>query len=141
MFSVRLPTTLTAAATAATAAGLVLRLVDLERTTAHVLTIQVLNGTRCIGAGHFHEAKAAWAACFAVIDQSNRIHRAMLLEQGTDTGLIGREGQVANVNLTHAKNLTNLGRLLRFEESDTHKLNSGANARCLLLETLRLCEP
>src|SRR5688572_15724000 len=41
--AVESPATRTAAATA-TAAGLVLRLVDLERTAAHVMAVQVLNG-------------------------------------------------------------------------------------------------
>ena len=99
-----LPATLTAAtatATTATAARFVLRFVDLERTTAHVLAVEVLDCSRRIGAWHFHEAEAAWATGFTIHDQGNRIDRAVLGEQGANRALIGGKGQIAHVNLAH----------------------------------------
>jgi hypothetical protein len=99
-----LPATLTAATTTTTAtaaARFILRFVDLERTTAHVLAVEVLNCSRRIGTRHFHEAEAAWTTGFTIHDQCNRIDRAVLGEQGADRALIGGEGQIAHVNLAH----------------------------------------
>jgi len=68
-----LPTTVAAAATttAATAAGFVLRFIDLERATAKVLAIQRLHRLLRVSARHFHEAEAARLARVAVIDQGD----------------------------------------------------------------------
>jgi hypothetical protein len=99
------PATLTAAATtttAATTAGLVLRLVDLQRATAHVLTVQVLDGTSRIGTGHFDEAEATGTTGFAIVDQRHGIDRAMLREQCADRRFVGGKGQIAHVNLAHS---------------------------------------
>ena len=85
-----LPATLTAAATTATA-GLVLRFVDLERTPAHVLAIEVLNRSRRIGTRHFHEAEAARSPGFAIHDQCNRIDRAVLAKTVSRTAFSSAE--------------------------------------------------
>ena len=77
--------------TAAATARLVLRLVDLERTTAHVLAVQALNGARRIGARHFHEAEAARTTGVAVHDQRYRLDRAVLREQRANRGLRRRK--------------------------------------------------
>jgi hypothetical protein len=63
-----LTTTVTAAATA-TAAGLVLGFVDLERATAEVLAVQRLHGLLGIGRRHFDEAETARTARLAIVHQ------------------------------------------------------------------------
>ncbi len=73
----RFPATLPPAPAAA-APGLVLRLVDFERTAIHVLTVQVLNGACSIGARHFDEPETARTARIAIVDQGNRINRTVL---------------------------------------------------------------
>jgi hypothetical protein len=97
-----IPTTAAAATTAATAAGrLVLRFIDAQWTTAHVLTIQVLDGACSIGTWHFDETETAWTAGITIIDQGNRFNSSVRFEQRTDSGFIGSKGQVAHVNLAH----------------------------------------
>jgi hypothetical protein len=91
-----------AATTAATAASrLVLRFIDAQWATAHVLTVQVLDGTGSIGTGHFDKAETAWTASITIIDQGNRFDSSVRFEQRTNSGFIGSKGQVAHVNLAH----------------------------------------
>src|SRR5688572_1915443 len=91
----------TAAAAATATLGLVLRLVDLQRTTAHVLTVQGLDRAGRVGTGHFDEAEATGAAGLAIVDQADGLDGAMLVEQGAHLGFIGAKGQVAHINLAH----------------------------------------
>jgi hypothetical protein len=51
--------TATRTSTAATSAGLVLGFVDAQLTATHIVTIQALNGTGCIGLAHFNEPESA----------------------------------------------------------------------------------
>src|SRR5688572_3877193 len=94
-------TTRTAAAATATAAGLVLRFIDLERASAHVLAVEILDGARCILARHFHEAEAARLSRVAILDQGDRLDRAVLREQRADGIFVGGKGQVAHIDLAH----------------------------------------
>src|SRR5690242_18922157 len=96
-------TVTTAAAIAATAGRFVLCFVDLKRTTAHILTVKALDGTGGIGTRHFNKTETAWAACFAIIDQTDRLNSAMLFKQGSNGSFIRRERQISNINLTHRK--------------------------------------
>jgi hypothetical protein len=68
----------TAAATAATLAFL--RFIDTQWATTHILAVQGLDGALRIAARHFHEAKAARTAGFAIVDQRNGLHCAVLFE-------------------------------------------------------------
>ena len=101
-------TTAAAATTAAT--GALLRLVDSQRTTAHVLAVQALNGARCISVRHFNEPKAAWPTGIPVIDQGNGFHFAVLFKQFTNRSVVRRKWQVAHINLSHLQSLTNKAR-------------------------------
>ena len=94
-----LTTTVAAAATttAATAAGFVLRFIDLERATAEVLAVQGLHGALRIGARHFHEAEAARLARVAVVHQRDLFDRAVGSEQGAHRIVGGAEGKISNV--------------------------------------------
>jgi hypothetical protein len=80
-------TTAAATATAATA-GALLRLIYLQRSPVDIVAIQGLHGTRSICASHFNEAEAAGPAGVAIIDQRNRLYRAMLFEQRAHRGLV-----------------------------------------------------
>jgi len=80
-------TTTTTAATA-TATGALLRLIYLQRSPVDIVAIQGLHGTRRICASHFNEAEAAGPAGVAIIDQRNRLYRAMLFEQRAHRGLV-----------------------------------------------------
>jgi hypothetical protein len=69
-----LPATLTAttaATTTAAAAWLILGFVDFERSSAHVLAIEILDRTGRIGAWHFDESEAARASGFTIHDHGN----------------------------------------------------------------------
>jgi hypothetical protein len=79
--------TTTAAATTATA-GALLRLIYLQRSPVDIVAIQGLHGTRSICASHFNEAEAAGPTGVAIIDQRNRLYRAMLFEQRAHRGLV-----------------------------------------------------
>jgi hypothetical protein len=95
-------TTATAATTATTAATLaLLRLIDAQRTAAHVLPIEGLDGALCVGTRHFHEAEATRTAGFTVVDQRNGLDGAMLFEQLADLRFIRRERQVSYIDLCH----------------------------------------
>jgi hypothetical protein len=87
----------TAAATAAT--GTFLRLIDAQGTAAHVFSVQCLNRTVASGAFHLHEAEAAWAAGFAIIDQRYRLDSTVLLEQRANLSLIRRKREVSYIDL------------------------------------------
>jgi hypothetical protein len=74
--------------TTATATGALLRLIYLQRSPVDIVTIQGLHGTRSICASHFNEAEAAGPTGVAIIDQRNRLYRAMLFEQRAHRGLV-----------------------------------------------------
>jgi hypothetical protein len=87
----------TATTTAATAAGFVLRFIDLERATAKVLAVQRLHGTLSVGARHFNETEAARLARITIIHQGDLFDRAVGSEQGAHR-IVGRgEGKISNV--------------------------------------------
>jgi hypothetical protein len=130
-----------ATTTAATAAGFVLRFVDLERTATHVLTIQVLNGARSIRTGHFDEAEATRTAGIAIVDQGNRLDRAMLFEQRANGGFVSREGKVAYVNLTHEKNLTNGLRLFLLRKREPQTKTAAMQVHVASVVEASQCEP
>jgi hypothetical protein len=96
-----------ATTTAATATRLVLSLIDAQRTAAHRVTVQRLNGASSIGLGHFHEPEATRATRLSVGRECNGLNRAMLREQRTDRSLIRRKREVANVNLRHDVSISN----------------------------------
>src|ERR1041384_5123154 len=64
-------------ATAAAAAGLVLRFIDLERAAIHFFAVQRLHGASGIGVVHFNEAETTGTARVTIVDQRNLLHRAM----------------------------------------------------------------
>src|SRR5687768_14261242 len=86
----------------ATAAGLVLRLIDPQRTTTHLLTVHVLDGAGRIGTRHFDKAETTRTTGFPIVDQRYGFDRAMLRKEGADRRFVGREGQVAHINLAHS---------------------------------------
>jgi hypothetical protein len=96
-----LPTTVAAAATAttttATAAGFVLRFVDLERATAKVLAVERLHRFLGVSARHFHEAEATGLARVAVVDEGDFVHVAVGREQRAHGVFSGAKGEVSNV--------------------------------------------
>lgn len=57
------------------------RLIYAQRPPTHLKAIQVLNGGLCFRRRHFYETEAAWATRFAIIDQLDGLHGAMLLEK------------------------------------------------------------
>jgi hypothetical protein len=89
------------AATTAAAALAFLRFVDAKRSTSHILTVQGLNRTLCISTRHFNEPKAARTASFAIVDQRNRLHCAVLLEQLANLSFVCGERQVTYIDLRH----------------------------------------
>jgi hypothetical protein len=74
------PTTAAATAarttTAAASAGLILRLIDAQRTTAHILAIEALDCARRIGLVHLDETETARTAAIAVDRQGNELDSA-----------------------------------------------------------------
>src|SRR5210317_1953398 len=95
--------TVAAAATAAavtaatTATGFVLRLVDLQRTTTHLLAVEGLLGRHRRVVVHLDEAEASGTAGLAVHDQRDRVNLAVGTERFADVIFGRRERQVANV--------------------------------------------
>ena len=94
----RLPATSAAAAGAALAGLPFLRFIHAQRTTAHILAIQLLDGFLSRTLIHFHESKPAWAAGFAVSDQFHRMHGAERLELGTNFLFGSGKGQIAHID-------------------------------------------
>jgi hypothetical protein len=78
-----------------------LSFIDSQRTAAHVFAVQGLNGALCIGAWHFHKAEATRTTGFAIIDQRNRLDRAVLLKQLANLGVVCRKRQVTHIDLRH----------------------------------------
>jgi hypothetical protein len=96
--------TATAAArtsTAATAAGLVLSLVDTQRTTAHVLAVQALNGAGRIGLVHLDKSEAARTTRIAIGRQGDGLNSTVLREQRADVRFARSKRQVSNIDLRH----------------------------------------
>ena len=98
----------TAARTATTAAAALtlLRFVDAQRTTAHVLAVQGLDGTLCVGARHFDEAEAARTAGFTIVDQRDLLHRTVRFEQRANIMFSCGKRQVANIDFRHTDKLS-----------------------------------
>jgi hypothetical protein len=89
----------TAAATAATLAFL--RFIDTQGATTHILAVQGLDGALRIAARHFHEAKAARTAGFAIVDQRNGLHCAVLFEERPYVAFGSVERQIPNIDFRH----------------------------------------
>ena len=90
--------------------GLGLRLVHLQRATAHLEAVEALDGAGGLGVrGHLDEAEATGLAGVAVVDQCDRVDRAVGCEQRADGGLVGRKREVTNVDLAHWKILSDGG--------------------------------
>jgi hypothetical protein len=100
-------TAATAARTAATAAAATaatlafLRFIDTQWATTHILAVQGLDGALRIAARHFHEAKAARTAGFAIVDQRNGLHCAVLFEERPYVAFGSVERQIPNIDFRH----------------------------------------
>jgi hypothetical protein len=94
-------TTGTTTAATATCARLVLGLIDSQRTAAHVLAIETLNGLGCIGLTHFHEPESAWPPGFPIGWQCNRFDGSELRKQRADFRICSRERKISNVYFRH----------------------------------------
>jgi hypothetical protein len=111
----------TAAATAATVAAIASattapaefrfrpRLVDDERASAHVRSVEFLDGRLCILFGlHFNEREAARAARGVVAHDAHRFNGARLPEQILELVLPSAEWEIPNEQLpTHVLSPTN----------------------------------
>src|SRR5690606_32706867 len=86
---------------AATIAGLVLGFVDPQGATVHRIAVERLDGARGISLRHFDETETAGAAGLPIGGQRDGLDRAVLREQRTHLGFIGRERQVAYIDLRH----------------------------------------
>src|SRR5690349_3730359 len=86
----------------AAAAWLVLSFIDLQRAPVHVVPVQILDCARRLGARHFHEAEAARLTGVAILDQGDRLDRAVLREQGANRLFARGKGQIAHVDFAHA---------------------------------------
>ena len=106
----RLPASAAATATASTAAGAattaaattaatltLLRFVDAQGTASHVLTVQRLDGTLCVRTRHFHEAEAAGAAGFAIVQDGDVGDGAMFREEIAKIIFSGLKGEITYV--------------------------------------------
>jgi hypothetical protein len=94
-------TATTAAARTATAGRTLLRLVHTKRTTAHVFTIQRLNGTSRIGTRHFDEPEATRTSGFAIVNKRDGFHGAVRFKQLAHLTFVCREWQVTHIDLCH----------------------------------------
>src|SRR5690606_22734934 len=65
-----------------------------------------LDGTGSVGAGHLHEPEAARTPGVPIVDEGHGLDSAVLREQFANSRFVCGEGQVAHVNLTHLKKLT-----------------------------------
>src|SRR5688572_6291025 len=86
-----------------------LRLVHLERTTVHLVAVQALDAAGGIGLRHLDEAEAARLTGVTIGDQGDRLDRPVLRKKRPDSRFVGGERQVAYVNLSHCKVLTDDG--------------------------------
>jgi hypothetical protein len=96
-------TTVSAATAAATAAGFVLRFIDLQRATAEVLAVEGLHGALRIGARHFHEAEAARLARVAIVHEGDFFNRSVRGEQGADRFVGRAEREISNIKFGQEK--------------------------------------
>jgi hypothetical protein len=94
-------TAATAAAATAAATLAFLRFIDTQGATTHILAVQGLDGALRIAARHFHEAKAARTAGFAIVDQRNGLHCAVLLEERPYVAFGSVERQIPNIDFRH----------------------------------------
>jgi hypothetical protein len=76
-------------------------LLPLQKASAHVLAIEILDGAHCVETWHLHEAEATRSTGVAILDQGDRLDRAVLREQCADGVLVGGEGQIAHIDLAH----------------------------------------
>src|SRR3990170_4974015 len=96
----------TATAAAATTTLTFLRFIHAQGTTAHVFPVEGLNGALSVSTRHFHEAEAARTTGFAVVDQGDGFHGAVLFEHLPNLILVGRERQVTHIDLCHSNTVS-----------------------------------
>src|SRR5215469_3340332 len=65
------------------------------------MTVQSLDRALRLALRHVDEAEAAWLAGFTIIDQLDRIHLAVTLEEHAHVLLGGIEWQISHVNRRH----------------------------------------
>src|SRR6185437_6258290 len=65
------------------------------------MTVQSLDGALSFVLRHVDETEAAWLAGFAIIDEFDRLHLAVTLEEGADVLLGGVEGEVPHIDRRH----------------------------------------
>jgi hypothetical protein len=80
-----------------TRAVALLRLADLERTTAEVGAVQGLRGARGISARHLDKTEATRTTGIAIADQRELFNGSMRREKGAHGILGGRKGKISNV--------------------------------------------
>src|ERR1700730_10367818 len=118
--------TATAAARTSTAAraGLVLSFVDAQLTTTHVVAVQALDGTGCIGLAHLDEPESAGAAGLTIGRQRHGLDSPVLREQRANVRLAGAERQIAYIDFGH-----------KFSHSPNNPKRSGQIKRLTALAT------
>jgi hypothetical protein len=99
-------TTAAAATTAATAALTFLSFVNTQRTTAHILAVQGLDGALRIGARHLDKAKATRTTRFAIVNQRDGFNSAVLFEQLADLCFVSRKRQVTHIDFRHSNTVS-----------------------------------
>jgi hypothetical protein len=93
--------TTAARTSAAASAGLVLGFVDAQLTATHIVTIQALNGSGCIGLAHFNEPEPAGTAGLTIGRQRHGLDSPVLREQCANVRLTGAERQIAYIDFGH----------------------------------------
>ena len=89
-----------AAATTATGASALLRLVHSQRAAVDFAAVQGFDGgRRARRVAHLHEGEAARAPGLTIGDDVHRVHRAVLLEKSAQLLVGGRKGKVSYVDL------------------------------------------
>jgi hypothetical protein len=78
-----------------------LSFIHTQRTTAHGIAVQVLNGARSVGIAHLDESKATGTARIAIHDDFHGLDSAMLREEVAHSAFICGEGKVAYIDLRH----------------------------------------
>jgi hypothetical protein len=76
-----------------------LSFIHTQRTAAHGISVQALDGARCVGIVHFDESKATRTARVAIHDDFHGFDGAMLREEIAHCALICGEGKVAYIDL------------------------------------------
>src|SRR6185312_15890612 len=78
-----------------------LGLVDPECPAIHLKAVQGLDRPLGLALRHLDETEAAWPAGFPIVDELDRFHLAVTLEQCFHVLLGGIEGQIAHVDRRH----------------------------------------